>query len=520
MRFEGERKRILIVNGYLDETRRLRGRPHFVPQSVGPAYLAGAFNPELAEIRLYNELASGPLMDEDLLGWPDMLVLTSMTSGYDRMRHLAAYVRTKAPKCVVVAGGPAVRALPELSRRFFDHCCSGDIEELQSVVREVFGADYVAESMDPRFDLVDWTWRLGYVESSRNCNFKCSFCSLTGERLSYKTYDLDYLRRQLDRVGRKTVIVFVDNNFYGNDRAYFLAKLDLLKQYWKKGAFRAWAALVTNDFFLKPENLQLVREAGCGSLFTGVESFDVEVLRRYNKLQNLRLPQTEMIKSCLDAGIILNYGVIFDASARSLADIREEIRFITGTPEITLPVFMNLTIPLLRTPYFYESLEERQFLPRMKLRDMDGNTVIMKTVDPEEEVVEFLKDLPTLRGYKARVMRHTAKFFRLYRGKLDPLFLAVAMGNAGFLCLPALVHDHRAFLKRDRLRQPPRTYITTTEPAGPLYEPFFPVAERYRGHFDPLMITDERGELCENVAADLLAARPAPKQRAGLSARA
>ena len=26
-----ERKRILIVNGYLDETRRVRGRPHFVP---------------------------------------------------------------------------------------------------------------------------------------------------------------------------------------------------------------------------------------------------------------------------------------------------------------------------------------------------------------------------------------------------------------------------------------------------------------------------------------------------------
>ncbi len=504
MPFDRERKRVLIVNSYMDETRRFKGRPHFVPQSIGPAYLAGAFNRELTDIRLYNELAGGPLMDEEMFAWPDMLVLTGMTSAFDRMRHLAAYVRTKSPHCVVVAGGPAIRSLPNLSRSFFDYCCSGDIEELQRVVREAFGADYVAESMIPRFDLVNWTWLLGYVESSRNCNFKCSFCSLTGERLSYQTYDLDYLRKQLDALGRKMVIVFADNNFYGNDRSYFLAKLELLKEYWKKGAFRAWAALVTNDFFTRPENLQLVREAGCGSLFTGVESFDANVLRGFNKLQNLHLPQVEMIQNCLNAGIILNYGVIFDPTTRSLADINDEISFITGTPEITLPVFMNLTIPLLRTPYFYECVRDRRFLPNTKLRDMDGNTLIMQPRDPIENVIRFLQDLPTLKGYKARVMRHAAKFLRLYRRKLDPLCLAVAIGNAAFICLPALVHDHRSFLKREKLKQPPRTYVTTTEPVGPLYEPFFPVADRYRHYFEPTMITDERGELTDEVAADLV----------------
>jgi len=500
----GERKRVLIVNGYLDETRRLKGRPHFVPQAIGPAYLAGAFNGQLTDIRLHNELAAGPLLDEDLFAWPDMLVLTGLTSAFDRMRHLAAYVRTKAPHCVIVAGGPAVRSLPKLSSHFFDYCCSGDIEELQTVVREVFGGDYVSESMNPRFDLVNWTWRLGYVESSRNCNFKCSFCSLTGERLSYQTYDLDYLRRQLDAVGRKTVIIFADNNFYGNDRSYFLAKLDLLKHYWRKKAFRAWAALVTNDFFARPDNLQLVREAGCGSLFTGVESFNTEVLRGFNKLQNLHLPQVELIRSCLNAGMILNYGIIFDASTRTLEDIKGEISFITGTPEITLPVFMNLTIPLLRTPYFYECLRDQRFLPKTKLRDMDGNTLIMTPKDPVKDVIQFLKDMPTLRGYKARVMRHSAGFVRRYYRKLDPLFLATAIGNAGFLCLPALVHDHQTFVKSQKLKSPPRTYVTTTEPVGPLYEPFFPVPAKYRHYFDPTMITDERAALCEEVAGDLL----------------
>src|ERR1700716_2799525 len=126
MKAANERKRVLIVNCFLDETRRLKGRPNFVPQAVGPAYLAGAFNAELCDIRLYNELSAGPLLDEELFAWPEMLVLTGMNSAYARMRHISAYARAKSPGCVVVAGGPGVRALPKLSRQFFDYCCAGD----------------------------------------------------------------------------------------------------------------------------------------------------------------------------------------------------------------------------------------------------------------------------------------------------------------------------------------------------------------------------------------------------------
>jgi hypothetical protein len=225
-------------------------------------------------------------------------------------------------------------------------------------------------------------------------------------------------------------------------------------------------------------------------------------------MQNLRLPQVEMIRGCLDAGIIFNYGVIFDVSTRSIADIRNEIEFITGTPEITLPVFMNLTIPMLRTPYFYECLADRRFLPDAKLRDLDGDTLTLRPKDSVEEVVQFLRDMPTLKGYKARVARHVAKFCRLYYRKLDPLRLAVAVGNAGFICLPAVVHNHTGLFKRSKLKEPPRTYVTTTEPAGPLYEPFINLPSKYQRYFKPTMITDRHGDLAAEVADDL--ARPIP----------
>jgi radical SAM superfamily enzyme YgiQ (UPF0313 family) len=97
-------------------------------------YLAGACSP-LCVVRLYNEVSSGPLADADLLGWPDMLVLTGLTNAFDRMLHLTAYARTRNPRVIVVAGGPPVRAVPLFSRRFFDYACGGDIDRILPVPR-------------------------------------------------------------------------------------------------------------------------------------------------------------------------------------------------------------------------------------------------------------------------------------------------------------------------------------------------------------------------------------------------
>src|SRR5713226_674198 len=132
-------KRVLIVNCYLDDSRETVARPYKIPPAMGPVFLAGALSDKLCEIRLYNEQASGPLEDEALLSWPDMLVLTGLNSSFDRMLHLTAYARTKNEKVVVVAGGPAVRALYHFSGRYFDYCCLGDVEQLREVVAEVFG---------------------------------------------------------------------------------------------------------------------------------------------------------------------------------------------------------------------------------------------------------------------------------------------------------------------------------------------------------------------------------------------
>lgn len=493
-----QKKRVLVVNCYFDDSRQPIRRTSKIPQAVGPIYLAGAFARENCDVRCYTEVASGPLEDEQLLSGLDMLVLTGLTNSFDRMLHLAAYARTKNPKVIVVAGGPPVRALPLLARKFFDYTCMGDIEELSSVIAETFGAAYAAEKMLPRYDLAYWLGRIGYVETTRYCNFRCSFCSLTAEGRGYKTYDLDYIRQQIISSGKRNRMFFIDNNFYGSDRDHFRARVGLINEMRAQGQFQNWGALVTNDFFLKQENLRLVKEAGCELLFSGLESFDNDWLRNFNKLQNTTAPQVEMISKSLNAGVVFSYGLMVDVTTRTVSDLRRELRFITGTPEITLPSFVTLSIPLLGTPYFFDCLDRGSILPDTKLRDMDGTTVLQRPLDPISEVVKFVDDVQSLRGYKGRAIKHAARFARLYHSKLTRMQMAFALGAGLMVCAQPLTGS-LAGMGWIRHRPKPRTYVSSSEPLDHMYTPAFRVDSRFESYFKPTMVTDKSGALHQDL---------------------
>jgi hypothetical protein len=500
------RKRVLIVNVYLDDARRPTRRPTTVLKAMGPPFLAGAFARDRCSLRLWDEQSSGPLEDPHLLGWPDMLVLTGLTAGFDRMLHLSAYARTRHPGVVVVAGGPAIRALPEHSRQFFDWCCQGDIEELRDVVTTVFGPGFAAEQMTPRYDLAYWIKSFGHVESTRYCNFACSFCSLTGERHKYQRYDLEVLRQQIVAGGKRRFLLFIDNNFYGNDRQHFLARLELIGEMHRQGWFGGFGALVTSDFFLRQDNLEAARAAGCEVLFCGLESFDGGTLASFHKAQNTVIPQVEMVRNCLEHGILLVYGLIADVASRTLASVRDELSFVTSCADITLPTFVVLPIPFPRTPFFRDQAAAGRLLPGTRLRDLDGTTLCIQPHDALDEVGAFVRDLQSLRGYRWNVIRHAIGFLRRYRGKLSARQLLVALArDLSLTGLPSLVRAGTAPLRavlgrRDLVR----THISTTEKIDALYTPAFAVEPKYREWFVPTTIVDGNGHLVPHLAQQLL----------------
>jgi hopanoid C-2 methylase len=501
------RRRVLIVNCHADETRRAVARTRKVPQTLGPIFLAGGFHPARCEIRLYNEHSHGPLEDEQLLGWPDMLVLTGLTTALDRMRQVTAYARTRNPAVIVVGGGHAVRAFPRFCAGFLDYACLGDIEEIREVIAAAFGAPFAAEPMRPRFDLANWIGRIGYAESTRYCNFACSFCTLTAERRPYAMLDADELRAQLLLAGRRRVMVFLDNNFYGSDRRSFAARLACVRQQCEAGQFDGWCALVTSDFFARRENVARVRAAGCLALFTGVESFDTGWTAAQNKRQNGVRPQVDVIRECLEQGLVFSYGLMADLSTRTIAQVRAELDAIVAAPEITLPAYVSLTIPLPGTPYFYDCLDARLILPRTKVRDLESTTLSLRPLDGLAAAAAFVRELQTMRGYRARIARHTLAFWRRYRTRFRSDQMAIALSNAALLTAPVLA----TLPRRVGARAAGRTHISTTEPLDRWYTPAFRVESRYRSYFEPTLLTDEQGDIGATLAEDVDAGRPQPR---------
>ena len=464
---------------------------------MAPAFLAGAFSEELCELQLYSELASGPLDNEALFAWPDMLVLTGLTTAFDRMLHLAAYVRTKSPKAIIVAGGPPIRALQSYSRRFFDYCCTGDVEQMQEVIRDTFGPDYVADEMVPRFDLASWVGHhIGYVETSRNCNFRCSFCSIAGEGRKYKKYTLDNIHKQILAAGKKKLLVFLDNNFYGNDQNYFYARLKLIESLWKKGLFEGWIALVTNDFFLEGTNLLLTRQSGCQGFFCGLESFNMEWLRKYNKTQNTLIQPLDMIRSCHESGLLFSYGMMLDPFTRSLPDLRQELEWLIATIEIPLPYYLSVPVPLPGTPFFYECVDKNALLPLTKLRDLDSTTITLRPLEPINEVADFIREIQSPQGYQNHAIRHSIWFLRRYGSELNYQQILITLGSAAFFCAPIqLTSPNFSIL----YRRHQRTHISTTEILDNVYTPIIPVNARYESYFKPTMLTDSKGNLTDDM---------------------
>ncbi|MDC8783912.1 B12-binding domain-containing radical SAM protein [Roseateles koreensis] len=496
-----KKPKVLIVNCYSDNNRGARGNPDFVPQSIAPLALAGVFEPGQVEIRVACEFQQGPMEDLRLLAWPDLLVLTGLNASLDRMKHLCAYAQSLNPSVCVAMGGPLARVLPLHCRQFFDEVLPGDVEDLAPLAADLFGPHVIAPEPGLRHDLAPPGHRVAYAEASRNCNFSCSFCAMTAEGRAYQPHDLGYIRRQLMQLGHKPCVMFLDQNFAGGPRAGLMARLALLREFHDSGQLQGWAALVTSDFFARPEMLEAARISGCIGFFSGVESLDPTQLRGFGKKQNLSGQTLERIERCLGAGMTFHYGLIHDPVTQHVQQLLDEVTAIAATPSITLPSFVSLAIPLLGTPLFQARLREGSLLPGIRLRDMDGRTLLTHSLDDPEQARCLVARMDRgLVGCRA-ALAHGMGFLRRYAGRMQKYALLSALSPNLAQAFPALGTAARDW--HLRASAPMRSHVAGAEALGTLYRPLMPLASRYARYFEPVCVTDGRGALHEDLQADL-----------------
>lgn len=501
------RRRVLIVNCYFPETREALQLPNEMPMPLAPIHLAGHFAPSHWDIRIYNEVSHGFLevFQPALLDWPDLVVFCGLTNTVDRFLQLSSYLKTRNPRVITVAGGLAVRLLPRFAQAHFDYACRGDVEEIRDVITEAFGPEYVAEQWMPRYDLANWLGRwIAYAESSRNCNFRCSFCTLTADARPWNPHDGDFLMQQIEALAPRVLLHIADNQFGGPNAASLRERLEVLRRARQRGLFRYWAGFVTNTFLWDEENLRLARESGCISLLIGVESFDDVWLKHMNKQQNVRQPQIELIRRTLEAGILFQYGLVFDPTERSVAAMERELDVIAAEASVPAPNFIFVATPFPGTPFFKDRYERGLMLPNTRVRGLEGSTLNLRPIDDSlERVAEFLRSGKNLRGKRARFFRHQARFHWRYRTALPPHLHGASAITFGSIMSPQGISNAKYLLRR----RASRTHIGTTERLDSVYAPRFRVDARFASWFEPTMVTLGDGTLSPSIADDVLDAR-------------
>ncbi|MBN1697655.1 MAG: B12-binding domain-containing radical SAM protein [Spirochaetales bacterium] len=248
---------------------------------------------------------------------PDLVAISSITATAPQAYMLADHYRKKG--IPVVMGGPHVTFLPEEALEHADYLIRGEGEVPFQLLIEALnnggsfhdipalgwksdGKIHLNPLSQPICDLdtipiPDFTLlhrkekRFSIfrekipVQTSRGCPFNCNFCSVTkmfGKKYRYRSAD-----NIIEEIGKynpkKHVLFFYDDNFTANRKR---TKELLNKMIDLKLGFN-WSTQVRCDVAKDSELLDLMKRAGCTTLYIGFESIDPDSLMEMKKQQSV-----------------------------------------------------------------------------------------------------------------------------------------------------------------------------------------------------------------------------------------
>jgi radical SAM superfamily enzyme YgiQ (UPF0313 family) len=320
------------------------------------------------------------IVDENIESLPtdfaaDIVGICGMAVQFPRQRELLRFYRRRGH--YVVAGGSYASLCPERYRDLADTVVAGEAEYIWPRFCRDFehgealrfyqesGVVDLAHSPVPRFDLLKLDhYTTASVQFSRGCPYRCEFCDIIvmfGRRP--RTKDPMQVERELDALRAAGVrnVFFVDDNLIGN-RPKAKALLCFLADYQRRHRYQfQFGTEVSLNLAEDEKLLRLLREAGFGWVFVGIESPDEESLREAQKTQNTRQDLLTAVRNIYRHGIDVLSGFIVGFDNDTLQTFDRQYRFIM---ESGIQVAMiGLLTALPRTP-LYERLErEGRLLP-------------------------------------------------------------------------------------------------------------------------------------------------------------
>jgi radical SAM superfamily enzyme YgiQ (UPF0313 family) len=331
----------------------------------------------------------------------------------------------KARQKPVVVGGPDVSSCPHLFAET-DFQVRGEAESIIGAFirawasgnrQGVFEADKFQADMTkspiPRFELLKFGhYSQMAVQFSRGCPFNCEFCDiieLYGRVPRTKTpqqvlAELDVLYR----LGHRSQVFFVDDNFVGNKRE--LRRLLPVLIEWQRQRKYPFEFLTQASINLSddPQLLEMMRQANFYAVFIGIESPDTDALISMQKKQNTRRSLTASINRIHAAGIFVMAGLIigFDSERGSVAESMIECIEATSIPFY----YIGLLYALANTQLSRRLQHENRLLPDAHAIDDERPVGLnFKTARPRRDILDDYERI------LERAYRPTAYFERIRR---------------------------------------------------------------------------------------------------------
>ena len=327
----------------------------------------------------------------------DLVAITAMTPQAPRAYQIAREFRRRGRK--VVMGGFHASLFPEEAIEQCDVVVVGEAEDvwprvwedfLSGKTKRIYRAERHPELSGrpaPRYDLIN---RAGYsllsypVQTTRGCPHRCEFCSV------HHFFGGSYRHRPVDEVVRdiqateSPYIFFIDDNIAA-DRKYTMELLAAIKP-----LGIVWGSQCNMAACEDEEFLQAAADAGCLSLFLGVESVEQESLRAAGKNFNRTEDYARILKKVTATGIAAAVSMIVGMEADTLETFDRTYQFVMAN-EVPIAYWFILC-PAPGTPFFIRADREGR-LPSKDWSRYNGweCAYLPKHMTPEEVEDGFWK---------------------------------------------------------------------------------------------------------------------------------
>jgi anaerobic magnesium-protoporphyrin IX monomethyl ester cyclase len=338
--------------------------PDFCYRLVMPDYGMPFIGTVLAEagydVAVYMEHVKSP--EWARIAESDVVCFSTLSAGADKTRRLATRIKQQLGIPIVI-GGTHATYFPESCLEFADYVVFGEGDETiidlidalstNRPVATVPGIAYLEHGRTTRtlprvgparFDTVpDFSLIQGYrrmsvldifrqgkvplltVQSSRGCQFKCTFCIVnTMFEAGYRKRDVESVIRDLrDKRQYGRELLFVDNDFAAI-RPY---TKKLLRRMIEENLDFDILVLTRIEVARDDELLDLMRRAGITQIYQGYESVQPETLLGYDKKQTL-----DKIVAAIDKlhqfGFRISGSFVVGADTDTLQTIERSVEFV------------------------------------------------------------------------------------------------------------------------------------------------------------------------------------------------